>query len=71
MEAFQRSPTKSIRRASLELKIPRSTVYKVLHKRLRLYTYKVQIVQALEPNNRPQRQQFAIEVLDRVNQNPN
>jgi hypothetical protein len=45
MEAFQRSPTKSIRTASLELNIPRSTVHKVLHKRLRLYAYKVQIVQ--------------------------
>jgi hypothetical protein len=32
MEAFHRSPTKSIRRASLELNIPRSTVHKVLHK---------------------------------------
>jgi hypothetical protein len=51
MEAFQRSPTKSIRRASLELNIPRSTVHKVLHKPLRLYAYKVQIVQAVEPND--------------------
>jgi hypothetical protein len=71
MEAFQRNPTKSIRRASLELNIPRSTVHKVLHKRLRLYAYKVQIVQALEPNDRPQGQQFAIEMLGRVDQNPN
>jgi hypothetical protein len=71
MEAFKRSPTKSIRRASLELNIPRSTVHKVLHKRLRLYAYKVQILQALEPNDRPQRQQFAIEMLDRIGQNPN
>jgi hypothetical protein len=28
-------------------------------------------VQALEPNDRPQRQQFAIEMLDRIDQNPN
>jgi hypothetical protein len=27
--------------------------------------------QALEPNNRPQRQQFAIEKLDHIDQNPN
>jgi hypothetical protein len=51
MEAFQRSLTKSIFRASLELNIPRSTVHKVLHKRLRLHAYKVQIVQTLEPND--------------------
>jgi hypothetical protein len=43
----------------------------MLHKRLRLYAYKVQIVQAVEPNDRPQRQQFAIEMLDHIDQNPN
>jgi hypothetical protein len=36
MEAFKRSPTTSICRASLELNIPRSTVHKVLHERLHL-----------------------------------
>jgi hypothetical protein len=71
MEFFQRSPTKSILRASFELSIPRLTVHKVLHKRLRLFAYEVQIVQALEPNYRPQRQQFVIEMLDRIDQNPN
>ena len=38
--AFHRSPRKSIRVASNELAIPRSTVHKVLHKRLRLHAYK-------------------------------
>jgi hypothetical protein len=28
-------------------------------------------VQAIKPNDRPQRQQFAIEMLDRIDQNPN
>ena len=45
--AFHRSQWKSIRVASNELTIPRSTVYKVLHKRLRLHAYELQIVQAL------------------------
>ena len=45
--AFHRSPRKSIRVASNKLAIPRSTVHKVLHKRLRLHAYKLQIVQAL------------------------
>lgn len=67
---FERSPTKSIRTSSLELNIPRSTFHKVLHKRLHLYAYKVQIVQAFQPNDRP-RQQFAIEMLGRIDQNPN
>ena len=35
---FLRSPKKSTRRASRELKVPQSTVSKVLRKRLRLYT---------------------------------
>ena len=37
--AFHRNPRKSIRVASNELSIPRSTVHKVLHKRLRLHAY--------------------------------
>ena len=51
--AFHRSPRKSIRVASNELAIPRSTVHKVLHKRLRLHAYKLQIIQALKPNDHP------------------
>ena len=57
--AFHRSPRKSIRVASNELAIPRSTVHKVLHKRLRLHAYKLQIVQALKPDDRPRRAAFA------------
>ena len=41
--AFHRSPRKSIRVASNELAIPRSTVQKALHKRLRLHAYKLQL----------------------------
>lgn len=64
--AFTRSPTKSIRRASMQLQIPRSTVHKVLHKNLRLYAYKVQLLQALLPQDKPRRQQFAVNMLDRL-----
>ena len=42
-QAFLRSLIKSIRTAARQLKRPRSTVHKVLHKNLRLYAYKVQI----------------------------
>ena len=38
---FYRSPRKSIRVASNELAISRSTVHKLLHKRLRLHAYKL------------------------------
>jgi len=64
--AFHRSPRKSIRIASNELAIPRSTVHKVLHKRLRLHTYKLQIVQALKADDRPRRAAFAEEMLQRI-----
>ena len=53
--AFHRKPRKSIRVASNELAIPRSTVHKVLHKRLWLQAYKLQIVQALKPDDHPRR----------------
>ena len=64
--AFDRSPSKSIRTASRQLNLPRSTVHKVLHKRLRLYAYKIQILHALQPNDRPQRKEFAINMLARM-----
>jgi hypothetical protein len=68
-DAFQRSPRKSTRRASHELRIPHSTVVKILHKRLRLCAYKMQLVQALEPDDRPRRAAFATEILQRIDDN--
>ena len=64
--AFHRSPRKSIRGASNELAIPRSTVHKVLHKQLRLHAYKLQIAQALKPDDHPRRAAFAEEILKRI-----
>jgi hypothetical protein len=43
LAAFERSPQKSVRRASRELHVLRSTVHEVLHKRLHLQPYKVQL----------------------------
>ena len=57
--AFYRSPRKSIRVGSNELAIPRSTVHKVLHKQIRLHAYKLQIVQALKPDDHPCQAAFA------------
>jgi hypothetical protein len=64
--AFQRSPQKSVRRASRELRVPKSTVHKVLHKRLHLQPYKVQLTQALEPCDLPQRAEFAASTLESI-----
>ena len=67
-QAFQRSPMKSIRTAARQLKLPRSTVHKVLHKNLRLYAYKVQMLQALQPNDMPRRKEFAVNMLQRISE---
>ena len=67
-QAFQRSPMKSIRTAARQLKLPRSTVHKVLHKNLRLYAYKVQMLQALQPNDMPRSKEFAVNMLQRISE---
>jgi len=64
--AYYRNPRKSIRRASKQLQIPRSTIHKVLHRKLRLTAYKVQLLQALKPEDKPQRKEFAVLMLDRL-----
>ena len=50
-ESFLRSPRKSTRRASRELKVPQSAVSKILCKRLRLRPYKLQLVQKVHPED--------------------
>jgi hypothetical protein len=48
-EAFSRSPQKSTGRTSLQLGKSQTTVWRVIHNRLHLHAYKIQIVQALKP----------------------
>jgi hypothetical protein len=48
---FQCSPHKSTRRASRELQLPQTTVSKILRKRLLMKPYKLQLVQALKPED--------------------
>ena len=57
-QAFSRSPIRFIRTAARELELPPTTVHKVLHKRLRLYAYKVQMLQRLQPNDKPKRKEL-------------
>ncbi|PSN47776.1 hypothetical protein C0J52_15229 [Blattella germanica] len=42
-KCFTRSPRKSNIKASLQLQIPRSTVHDVVHRRLRLRAYTIQV----------------------------
>jgi hypothetical protein len=67
--AFQRSPGKSIRQTSRELYVPRTTMHRVLHKRLHLFAYKVQITQEPKPD-KPKRLDFATDILHRIDMDP-
>jgi hypothetical protein len=42
--AFQRSPKRSIQHVSRQLQIPKSRVHDVVHRRLKLRAYKLQLV---------------------------
>ena len=52
-QSFSRSPMKSIHIAARELVLPPTIVNKVLHKRLRLQTYKMQMLQRLQLYDKP------------------
>lgn len=52
--------------ASRELQMPKSSLHDILHKRLMFRAYKVQIVQALLPNDSTRRYDFAVEMLSRM-----
>ena len=67
---YTRSPRKSIRGASTQFQIPRSTIHKVLHRNLRLYAYKVQLLQALKSEDKLRRKEFAVTMPDRLDSDP-
>ncbi|KAJ4449693.1 hypothetical protein ANN_01097 [Periplaneta americana] len=68
--AYERSPRKSLRRASRELQVPKSTLERIDQKRLKLYAYKVQLMQRLEPDDKSKRVEFASTMLDRLGADP-
>ena len=65
-QSFSRSLRKSIRTAFIELQVPKSTIHKVLHKKLRLYACKIQLLQALKPDDEPKRKDFAFNILEKM-----
>lgn len=58
----------SFKHSSMEskLEIPLMTAHKVIHKRLWLYSYRMQLVHMLEPGDRPTQMQFALVILDQT-----
>jgi hypothetical protein len=69
-KAFQRSPCKSILAASLQLPISHSAVHNVLHKRLCLRAYKIQMICALKPSDQITCTNFAVDMLERIDATP-
>jgi hypothetical protein len=65
-EAFQQSLCKSVCAASLQLQSPRSTVHNVLHKRLCLRAYKIQMIHALKLSDQVACTNFVVDVLERI-----
>ncbi|PSN29696.1 hypothetical protein C0J52_27396 [Blattella germanica] len=57
-DAYVRSPKKSTRRASNELQIPQTTVWRILRKRLHFKPYKLQFLQSLKPKDMLKRRDF-------------
>jgi hypothetical protein len=65
-ESFTRSPQKSTRRASRELKMSHVTVWRILPKRLACKPYRLQLFQALTPEDRNLRREFCLEFQERL-----
>ncbi|XP_031330713.1 uncharacterized protein LOC116161496 [Photinus pyralis] len=61
--SLTRSPMKSVRKASRELAIPVTTVWRVLRRRLELRPYRLQLLQALKPTDHLLRANFANDML--------
>ena len=59
-------PRKSIRQASRELGVPCSTVHDIVHKRLHLRAYKLQLLHHIKPDDHHKRTDFAVEMLSHI-----
>lgn len=56
---FNRHPSNSIRSAERDLAIPRSSIHRILHNRLHMFPYKIQMLQELEDRDPAARTWFA------------
>ena len=60
---------KSIHTAARKLELLSATVHEVLRrKRLRLYAYKVQMLEKLNPYDKPKRKEFAESMLQQISE---
>jgi hypothetical protein len=65
-QSFVRSPHKSLRRAVMEFNAPKTSVWQVLWKHLRLRPYQLQILQQLKPTDKVKRYDFCCSFLRKL-----
>ena len=65
-EAFVRSPQKSTTRASRELQMSQSSVWRILRKRLRVKGFRLQLLQALNPQDHNLLLRFCLDFQQRL-----
>lgn len=70
-DALARSPRKSAMRHSLELGLSDRTVRRILKSDLNFHPYKIQVVQALQPQDFNRRVHFCQQMLDVIGRNEN
>lgn len=69
-EAFDLSQGKSIRRASSELNISSTAIHRILRQESRLFSYKIQVAQKLEPHGYDSRLEIYETLLDHFRRDP-
>ncbi|GBN16564.1 hypothetical protein AVEN_169240-1 [Araneus ventricosus] len=62
---------KTVHQANRKMQLPKSTVHIILHKRLKLHTYKIQVVQKLHANNCTLRCNFTVDMLHQADDDEN
>lgn len=67
---FQENPQVSITVASAQLRIPRSTIHRILHKKLKMFPYKISFLQQLLPADYSKRLQYARHVRHELRNDP-
>ena len=65
-ETFVRSPQKSTTRASRELQMSQSIVWRILRKRLRVKGFRLQLLQVLNPQDHNLRLHFCVDFQQRL-----
>ena len=64
---YKENPSTSIRQVAQQVPVCKTSVHKVVRKNLKLYPYKIQMLQSLEHPDYEKRESFARTVLDLIN----